>query len=189
MTRAIILLPYLLLAACDSGPKVSATNASIEEVAAKVSDAGGADQYIHPGKWLSKATLEELTAPGMPPEIANNMKLTMANKPGTEQCITKDDVKKPNFTGSQNKNCSYDHFTMGGGKIDARMHCTAGGATQRMTMAGDYGPNEYHLAMTTQMEMPKQVADAGMNSMTMKMRVEGKRIGDCDAGSAKAAAE
>ena len=184
MTKAIILLPLLLLAACDSGPSVTATNASIEEVATKVSDAGGVDQYIRPGKWLSKVTLEELSAPGMPPEIANDMKLTMASKPGTEQCMTKDDVRKPNFTGTQSDNCRYDHFKMGGGKIDAKMHCTAGGATQRMTMAGDYGPDAYQLAMTTQMEMPKAAAAAGMGSMTMKMRVEGKRIGDCDAGTA-----
>ena len=58
-------------------------------------------------------------------------------------------------------------------------------STQRMTMAGNYGPDEYRLAMITQLEMPKEVAAAGMGSMTMKMRVEGKRIGDCDAGSAK----
>ena len=189
MTRAIILLPFVLLAACDSGPSVTATNASIDEVAGKVRDAGGADQYIRPGKWLSKATLEEMSAPGMPPEMANNMKLTMASKPGTEQCMTKEDVRKPNFTGAQTKNCRYDHFNMGGGKIDAKMHCTAGGATQRMTMAGDYGPNEYHMAMTTQMEMPKEVAAAGMGSMTMKMRVEGKRIGDCDSSSSKTVAK
>ena len=189
MTKAIILLPLLMLAACNSGPTVTATNASVQEVANKVRDAGGADQYIRPGKWLSKATLEELSAPGMPPEMANNMKLTMASKPGTEQCMTKDDVRKPNFTGTQSENCRYDHFKMGAGKIDARMHCAAGGATQRMTMAGDYGPDEYHMAMTTEMELPKRAAAAGMGSMTMKMRVEGKRIGDCDSGSAKTVAK
>ena len=36
MTKAIILLPFLMLAACDSGPSVTATNASLEEVADKV---------------------------------------------------------------------------------------------------------------------------------------------------------
>jgi len=186
MRAALCLLPLAALAACDSSPTIEAKNASVAEVAEKVRDAGGTDQYLRPGKWLSKATLEELSAPGMPAGMADNMKLSMANKPGTETCMSEADSKKPNadFFAGKSDNCRYDHFKMGDGKIDANMHCSAGGATQRMTMAGDYGPNEYHMAMTTQMEMPKSVAAAGMGSMTMKMRVEGKRIGDCDAGDA-----
>ena len=185
MKAALCLLPLAALTACDSSPTVEAKNASVAEVAEKVREASaGGDEYLRPGKWLSKATLEELSAPGMPPEIANNMKLTLASKPGSEVCMTKEDARKPNsdfFTGKQAQNCRYDHFKMGDGKIDAKMTCSAGGGTQHMAMAGDYGPNEYHMAMTTSMEMPKSVAAAGMGSMTMKMKVEGKRIGDCDA--------
>ena len=50
---------------------------------------------------------------------------------------------------------------MGDGKIDAKMRCTAGGGTQLMTMAGDYAPEEYQMAMTTQMDMGKSAAAAG----------------------------
>ena len=73
--------------------------------------------------------------------------------------MTEADVKKPDsdfFTGKQAENCRYDHFKMGGGKIDAQMRCTAGGATQRMTMAGDYGPEAYHMAMTTRWRCPNR---------------------------------
>jgi len=184
MKAAVCLLPLALLAACDSSPTIEAKNASVAEVAEKVADAGGPENYLRPGKWLSKATLEELSAPGMPPGIADNMKLSMASKPGTETCMTEADVKKPNadFFAGKSDNCRYDHFKMGDGKIDAKMRCTAGGSTQLMTMAGDYGPNQYQMRMTTQIEPGK--AAATMGSMTMKMRVEGKRIGDCDAGVA-----
>lgn len=188
MKTMLCLMPLALLAGCDSSPTVEARNASVAEVAEKVRAAGGAgDDYMRPGKWLSKATLEELSAPGMPAGMADQMKLTMASKPGSEACMTKDDARKPNsdfFTGKQAQNCRYDHFKMGDGKIDAKMRCTAGGGIQLMTMAGDYGPDEYHMAMTTSMEMPKSVAAAGMGSMTMKMKVEGKRIGDCDGSEA-----
>ena len=39
-------------------------------------------RFLRPGKWLTKATLEELSAPGMPPEIADNMKAMMAEQAG-----------------------------------------------------------------------------------------------------------
>ena len=183
--KAAICLLALALAACDSSPTVEATNASVAEVAEKVRRTTGDEGYLRAGKWLSKATIEDFSAPGMPPGMADNMKAMMASKPGTETCMTEADVKKPNadFFASQNKNCRYDHFKMGDGKIDARMQCSTGGATQRMTMAGTYAPDQYQMRMTTEMEPGKSAA--AMGAMTMKMHVEGKRIGDCDAGDTK----
>jgi hypothetical protein len=183
MKAALSLLPLALLAACDSSPKIEAKNASVAEVAAKVREAG-ADTFLRPGKWLTKATLEEFSMHGMPPGMADNMKMTMASKPGSESCLTEADAKKPNadFFNKQSENCRYDHYTMGGGKIDAKMRCTAGGGTQLMTMAGDYSPDEYHMHMNSQMELGQAAAARGMGAMTMKLRVEGKRIGDCDKG-------
>ena len=74
---------------------------------------------------------------------------------------------------------------MGDGKIDAKMRCSAGGGTQLMTMAGTYGPDQYQMRMTTQIDPGK--AAAAIGAMTMKMQVEGKRIGDCDAGTRRKA--
>ena len=181
---AILLIGALPLAACNSSPTVEAKNASVAEVAEKVDKVGGVDEFLRPGKWLTKATLEELSAPGMPPGIADNMKAMMAKKPGTESCMTQADARKPrtDFFGG-NKNCRYDHFKMGDGKIDAKMRCTAGGGTQVMTMAGDFSPEEYHMAMTTEMDRGASGPAGAMGSMTMKMRVEGKRVGECDAKS------
>ena len=182
MTKAIILLPLMMLAACDSGPSVTATNASVEEVATKVEAARQDKDFLLPGKWLTKASIEELSAPGMPAGIAEKMKQMGDSKPGTESCMTEADARKPNadfFSG--NKNCRYDHFKMGGGKIDAKMRCTAGGGVQRMTMNGEYSPESYRMAMQTEIDRGASSAAAGaMGSITMKMRVEGKRIGECD---------
>ena len=184
MTRAIILLPLILLAACDSGPQVSATNASVAEVAAKVEAARLDSDFIRSGKWLTKANIDELTVPGMPAELAAQMKQRGRDMKGTESCMTEADVRKPGpdfFTG--NKSCRYDHFTMGDGKIDGRMRCTAGGGTQVSTMTGTYGPDVYRMAMTTAMENPSGSPAGGMDGLTMKLSVEGKRIGDCDAAT------
>lgn len=194
MTKAIILLPLSLLAACDSGGEVSANNATVAEVAAKVQAAKLDDTWFRAGKWSVKGQIDDIQVPGMPPELAAQMKQRGAAMPGTTSCVTEADAKKPAadfFTG--NKSCKYDHFTMGGGKIDARMRCGIGGGTQLTTMTGTYGPETYRMAMTTAMENPSQGSASGMEGMTMKLSVEGKRIGDCTtaeyAASAKAMAE
>ena len=190
MTKAIILLPFLMLAACDSGPSVTATNASLEEVADKVEAARQDSNFLRPGKWLTKASVDEISVPGMPAELAAQMKQRGRDMPGTESCITEADRRKPNadfFTG--NKTCKYDHFSMGGGKIDGRMRCGAGGGTQLTAMTGTYGPDSYAMALSTVMENPAQGASSGMAGMTMKLSVEGKRIGECDAATAVAEKE
>lgn len=185
MTKAIILLPLLMLGACDSGPTVSATNASVQEVAAKVEAARQDKDFLRPGKWLTKASIDELSVPGMPAGIADKMKQIGDSKPGTETCITKADAAKPNadfFSG--NKNCRYDHFTMAGGKIDAIMRCSGGGGVQLMKMTGEYSPEAYRMAMQTELDRSSGAPVRRAETMTMKMHVEGKRIGECDAATA-----
>ena len=194
MTKAIILLPLILIAACDSGPSVTATNASLEEVADKVQAAREDSDFLSPGKWLTKASVDDIAIPGMPAGLAAQMKQQGREMPGTETCITEADTRKPRadfFTG--NKSCKYDHFSMGNGKLDGRMRCGIGGGTQLTTMAGTYGRESYRMALTTVMENPAQGSATGMQGMTMKLSVEGKHIGDCTtaeyAASAKAMAD
>ena len=178
----IVLMTVVPLAACNSSPTIEAKNATVAEVTEKVDKAGGVVEFLRPGKWLNKASIVELSAPGMPPGVADNMKAMMAKKPGTEQCMKEGDARRPKtdfFAG--NKNCRYDHFKMGDGVIDAKMRCTIGGHTQLMTMAGDYKPDEYHMTMTTEMDRGASAPAGAMGSMTMKMRVDGKRTGECDA--------
>ncbi|MFL6728877.1 MAG: DUF3617 domain-containing protein, partial [Sphingomicrobium sp.] len=71
-------------------------------------------------------------------------------------------------------------FTMGGGKIDAVMHCGDKQATQDMQLAGTYSPDNYQLQMSTKM----QGGSGQEGSMSMKMRVEAKRVGECSAKKA-----
>ena len=66
---------------------------------------------------------------------------------------------------------------MGGGRIDALMHCGSKGAGQTMRMAGTYASDSYQMQMAT--EMAKGADGAG--GMQMQMRVEAKRVGQCSA--------
>jgi len=78
------------------------------------------------------------------------------------------------FTGAD-KNCTYEHFNWGGGKIDLKLVCKHEQATTTMAMAGTYTPDNYELTMTS-----TNNAAGAAGDMTMTMKVDAKRVGDCD---------
>ena len=181
MTKRLIMMTCLAaLAACDSSPKVDEKNASVAEVAQKVREAGADQAFVRPGQWQSTVTIDKFEVPGMPPEVAQRMKAMMAETQAHsfKSCLTKEDVQKPkeDFFAGKNNACRYERFTMGSGKIDAIMHCGGkDGGKQTMQMAGTYSPENYQMQMSTKMEGGPGT-EAGMS---MQMRVEAKRVGEC----------
>ena len=170
----------LPLAACKKSGEVDAKNATASEVAKKVQEAGADGTFVNPGLWESKVTIDEMTMPGMPAGAAAQMKGLTGQVQTHKSCLTPDEVKRPKegfFTGDD-KNCRYDHFTMGGGKIDAQMTCQArekGDAVMKMTMAGTYSGDSYHM----EMGMSSDAGDTLGKGMAMKMRVDAQRVGQC----------
>lgn len=186
MKPAIALIACAATCACGGEREVDARNASVEQVANQVRAATADDQFVRPGKWQSKVTIEQLEMPGMPPQLAEQMKSAMARhqERTSESCLTPEQVKRPSedFFAGKDNDCRYDHFTMGAGKIDARMRCAAvGGASQVMEMTGTYSPESYSMRMATHTE------GAGGNGMVMRLRTESTRIGECDRESTRAA--
>lgn len=183
MMRIAILLAAVALTACGrSEPEVDARNATVGEVAEQVREATRDSNFIRPGKWLSQVTFQEIDAPGMPPAVREQMRGMMAKNDSYESCLTPEEVKRPNedfFAGKDNQ-CRYEHFTMGDGKIDAKMHCDHGGMSQVMELAGTYSPDSYQMTMATKSEGGSGPA----SNMTMKMRVDAKRVGECNAKQA-----
>jgi hypothetical protein len=178
MKHSILFACAALLAACDTDPEVSARNATAEEVAEEVADAGGSDSFVRPGKWQSRVTIEKFELPGAPPEAAAAMRNMHERAQVHESCLTPEQARRPkeDFFAGAGKNCRYQRFDMGGGKLDAVMQCTGEGAAQTMTMAGTYGPDEYRMRMT----MEAKAGSGPPGAMTMTMRVDAKRIGECD---------
>jgi hypothetical protein len=175
MNRAILLIGLAVpLAACGS-PTVDEKNASVEEVTEKVRRASDEKGLVNPGKWVSTVTIEDMVIPGMPAGAAEQMKRMAAQSHTGESCLTPEEARKPqgDFFGANDK-CRYDHFTMGGGKIDAKMQCEDKGASQVMQMNGTYSPDAYTMRMTSMITNP-----SGPGTMTMKMKVEAKRVGPC----------
>lgn len=172
---ALLIGAVVALSACGPEPSVNETNASVEEVSEKVREASREQGLIRPGKWQSTVTIEEMSVPGMPPETAQRMQAMLEQSRSAEVCLTEEQAKKPNAFFAGNDQCRYDHFTMRGGKIDAAMRCSSGEATQVMEMEGTYSPTSYNMRM-----MSKTEGGPAGQAMTMQMRVESKRVGECD---------
>ena len=168
----------LCVAGCSKGPSVSLKNASGNEVAAAVKQSGvmSSDTMIQPGEWESRSTVQEMNIPGMPPQFADRMKQSMAEhrNQSSKHCIKPEDVKKPkeDFFGAD-KSCRYDHFTMGGGKIDVAMTCKEEDSTLNTKVAGTYTSTSYSI------DAASNGTGGGQNGMTMKMHVDAQRVGEC----------
>ncbi len=167
----------MLTAACDSG-EVQMKNASVSEVAEEMRGAR-ADSFVNPGKWQQTATLISIEAPDMPPAAREMMGKAMGDAQVHEVCLTPEQAKSPRedfFTGAD-KNCRYEHFNWGGGKIDLKLNCKHPNATQTMVLVGDYEPDIYTMTMTATNE-----GSGPAEQMVMTMKVDAKRTGECKAG-------
>jgi len=179
MKHAVILIACALpIAACNKGHDVNVKNASVGEVAEKVRQAAGNDMLIEPGKWQTKINVLDVDIPGMPPQVAQQMKQTMANVQGHsyDTCLTEADVKRPkeDFFAGKNNDCRYDHFTMSGGKIDAALRCEAkSSGTMNMTINGTYSRDSYEATMAMDM------SGGPKGGMKMRSHSESHRIGAC----------
>jgi hypothetical protein len=168
----IALSAALALAGCGSEKTVTASNESVSDVAKKVSEAG---MKFNPGRWESTMKFVKLDMEGMPPEAKDMMAKMMGKDRTFSSCLSKEEAEKPDakFFGQADARCKYDSFTMGGGKIDAKMTCKAEQGLQTMTMAGTYTPDSYEMTMGIAGNGPEGKA------MSMEMQVSAKHAGDC----------
>lgn len=177
MKRLMLFMPLMMVAACGSEPDVKLENASADEVAEEMRRQGGDEAFISPGKWQQTVTLLKVDAPGMPPEAREMMQRAMDQAQVHDVCLTPEQARSPKedfFTGAD-KNCRYEHFNWGGGKIDLKMNCKHPNATQTMAMVGSYEPDNYTMTMTM-----TNAGEGLAEMMTLTMKVDAKRVGPCD---------
>jgi hypothetical protein len=165
------------LAGCSKQPDVDAKNASVEEVQKQVSKS---DIRPRPGRWRQEVRIESIDMPNMPVE----MKAQMANQAKMVHagytCLTPEQAEKPDASFFQQaaKGCTYDHFRMADGTLDAKMTCTVGETEQVSTMKGTFGPESYDLKI----DMRSPVMGQSMHSvLSLKMTRVGECTGDEDA--------
>jgi len=179
MHKALILFSCTaMLAACNSEPEVKMENASIGEVATEMRKQASNDSFVNPGQWQQTVTLVSIDAPGMPPEAKSMMEQAMGQAQVHNVCLSAEQAKSPkeDFFAGADKNCRYEHFNWGAGKIDLKLNCKHPGATQTMVLVGDYEPDSYTMTMTATNE-----GGGPAEQMVMTMKVDAKRTGKCKA--------
>ena len=186
MRSVLVIAGVAMLAACSKGPQINEKNASVSEVANKVRAAAGDQGFVDPGKWETTVNVLDVDIPGMPAEMAAQMKQTMGKmqEHNFTSCLTEADVKRPkeDFFAGSNKDCRYDHFTMSGGKIDAALRCEGKGEDGAMTMTinGSYSRDSYEATMAM------DVAGGREGGMKIRSHSRSHRVGQCSAAEIKA---
>lgn len=123
-------------------------------------------QSIQPGQWQTTSTVSSMNMPGLPPAALAAMK---GHPTTVSNCVTPEQAKAgPKELLKSAPSCTFNRFSMAGGRIDSEMVCARGGRTTTATTTGSYTP----VSMTA---TSKVVAEG----MTITATVSGKRIGDC----------
>ena len=186
MKRLMIVLPAIaILSACNSKPTVQAENASVAEVAEATKDA----VKLEPGKWETTVAILSIEGPGLPPGMADAMK-QQGQAQKVETCLTPEQAEKPpqDMLGAA-KNCTYEKFEMGGGKMSGTLVCKGApgmpAGDMRASMSGNFASTSYDITSESTMSMPTAPGGAAKGGkVTTKTQITGKRVGACDAPKA-----
>ena len=169
------LLPLLLLVAFAGCSSEEAQQKGREMSAEEVADEL-AGMKIQPGQWEATNEIVSATAPGMPEGVLKQM---VGQKTTVQNCITPEQAARPsaNFLAAQeNSNCTYQDWSMDGGRMTGTMTCEGGEMPGKMVMKmdGNYGSTRYDMNMDMNTTgLPNNM------SMTIKARTTGRRVGDC----------
>lgn len=170
---ALNLTAALALSACGSDKGVEAKGESPEAVAAKVAASGMTPK---PGRWQANFKLESMDMPGIPAAAREQVNKSMGASQTYFTCLTPEQAAKPDASFFQKSapGCTYERFSMAGGKIDALMTCPPGNGPTRMEMTGTVGEDLYDIKIKGSAEMAAGV------SMNIGMAVTSRRVGECD---------
>jgi hypothetical protein len=171
----------LALAACGSsggGKSGESGNGSAASTAA-AGGSSGSGASLEPGEWEMKMEVVNVKAEGLPAGMAEGMKSQAGNVSRT--CMTPEDAKGPKgdiFAGDKSGSCKSEGFKWEGGRIQGKTTCPGQGGTGEtvMTMNGTYAARNIDMTMNTRTDLMGK-------PMEMEMRVSGKRIGECSAGT------
>lgn len=167
-------LGALALSACGdqkTGSTTLTSNAATGEVVSSETGSGAETPKLDAGKWEVRTQVSDLKMANMPAGLP-------ANPPAqtTSVCITPEQAAKgpAEMLKQSGADCTVTSNSFAGGRIESQMRCKLPGDTQ-MTgkTTGTFTPTSF--TTDQQMEM------TGRTTMSQKVHVEGKRIGDCDA--------
>lgn len=173
----------LALAGCgskDDAAKGGAANDGAPKSAEQVKQEAAKLDRPEPGEYRQVTEITGLEVPGMPKEMAEQMKSAVkASQEGTF-CLTQADADKGfkdmfNDIGKGNQ-CTYSKFDVDGGNLDAQMECQSqqqGKAVMKLKGTVTDKGSDVTVAMDTTGGPPP------MGTMKMTMHMTTTRLGDC----------
>ncbi|WP_448659318.1 DUF3617 domain-containing protein [Sphingomonas sp. CJ99] len=185
MRRAIALSAILALAACGGEEATTPSAEKDGAEAAVTTTAPEIDASLTPGQWETTVEMTEIEMPGIGKMTGGQMGGMMQSmKTTVTNCVTEAQARNPGgdlFTGTDGQ-CTYERFTMKGGKLDGVVNCTTGEGKMRAEMSGSFAADRYTL--TNRAEVTGMTPDGQPAKITST--VSGRRIGECTGDAAKA---
>lgn len=169
----------LALAACSSGDadKDGDGNVSAEEASAEMSSGG--NMNLIPGEYEMTVSFSEIEAPGIPAEAAGMMKAQMAKGMIVKNCVTQEQIENPGadmFGGQGDDTCKVDSLDRSGDSMKLQMTCNPQGDMKMISnMDGSFAEDSYT------MNIEQQMTGMPTGDMTLKGKIDARRIGDCPA--------
>lgn len=175
----IVAVAALAIAGCSKKDADADGDGKVSNEEAKAEMASGGAMAMKPGEWEVKISFDSVEGPGVKPEMAK-MKVDQAkNAPSMKSCITKEQVEKPGgdfFGAPESANCTFDSLSRSSDTLKVKMTCKP---TDKMvivsTMDGKFAAETYT------MNIEQKTEGTPMGAVTMKGKIEGRRVGDCPA--------
>ena len=124
---------------------------------------------VTPGKWEIAVTINSVTMPGQPDEIARMM---TGKTTKVTHCITPEEAARgPQDMLKSSKECKFTKYSMVGGKLSSEMVCQMGSGTMTAVSSGSFSPTGF---TTT-----GRSVTTGAMSMTMTSTSVGRLLGPC----------
>lgn len=169
---------FTITACSDKGADTDGDGKVTAAEAQKELSTGGA-MAMKPGMWEVKISFDSIDAPGMPEAAKAQMTKAMGSGMSVKSCLTKEQAEKPGadfFGGDASANCSFEQLNRSGNTMSVQMTCKPqGDMVIASKMDGSFEAETYT------MKMEQKTSGTPMGAMTMKGKIEGKRIGDCPA--------
>lgn len=173
--RQIILIPFLLLAACEDG----ADDAAKQKTAAKEASRNLA---FAAGQWESTAEVTRFSKQDQAPKPA--IDTPVGSKSTASVCVTAAQAKEPPtvlLAGDDAYDCTYDNKYISSGSLNAALVCKRQGVTGEVRMA----VNGTYTADTLEAEQNLTTYLPGSGDIQSVSKISARRTGECAAEPAK----
>lgn len=169
----------LAMVACSSdtdADKDGDGEVTSKEAAELMADGSG---QMQPGEYEMNISFSQMDAPGVPEAAAGMMKEQMAKGMTVKNCVTKEQIENPGadmFGGQDDDTCKVNKLTRSGNGMELTMTCSPqGGITMVSNMKGEFAKDSYV------MDIEQKMTGMPTGDMSLKGKIEAKRIGDCQA--------